>query len=43
MSKGSDYNGAKYHFVLEDVGGHDLFTTLSHLDVLWHDELKIVD
>ena len=25
-----------------DVGGHDLFTSLAQLEVLWHNEMEIV-
>ena len=28
--------------VLSDYGGHDLFTSLAQLEVLWHNERKVV-
>lgn len=28
--------------VLGEVGGHDLFTSLAQLEVLWHNEIKVV-
>ena len=28
--------------VFGDVGGHDLFTSLTQLEILWHNEIKVV-
>ena len=29
------------HYVLGDIGGHAIFASLSQLDMLWHNEIKI--
>ncbi len=31
------------HFVNCDVGGHDLFSSLAQLEVLWKNDVKIVE
>ena len=39
---GGDHQTNTYVGVSAEVGGHDLFTSLAQLEVLWHNELKIV-
>ena len=33
---------AKSTIVIADVGGHDLFTSLAQLEVLWHNDREMV-
>ena len=32
----------RQHLVLAGYGGQDLFTSLAQLEVLWHNEIKVV-
>ena len=31
------------NFVLAEYGGQDLFTSLAQLEVLWHNDIKVVN
>ena len=33
---------SKTKIVIADVGGHDLFTSLAQLEVLWHNDREVV-
>ena len=36
------FNLERQHLVLAGYGGQDLFTSLAQLEVLWHNEIKVV-
>ena len=43
LTVGGDNRRIPHLGVFAEVGGHDLFTSLAQLEILWHNEIKIVN